>query len=1203
MNKLIVLKATRKIMIPAVLFIILSAHFLFSPLFGHPVWGEKIILTQPNGTKIVGYIYGDEFHRRIETEQGYTMILNEETGAIEYAVLENNKLVPSGMVVGEVKPFYLEQINLPKHLSDRKFKIAEIRRKNPERLHDRLQPRTEAEGVKIQSLEGTKKVFAVCVQFQTEASPPTGWDTGQYSPSGFNTRLFSTADSPGISMALYYKSNSYDTFWPEGYTYSSWVTLPQTATWYKNNSTWRQIIIDALDGIRSLEPTFDFTQYATAGDIDMILVWAGTSEDWGDFYWPHRSTAYVNKYGVRVKNYNAVNEKRFGGSENDDISVFCHEYGHMTGSPDLYDYSEFQLTPVGNYCIMGRSIYTTNFCGYLKWRVYGWITPEEIFSDGTYSTDALGSASVSNPRLHKIDIDSPAEYLLFENRYNTSDPTFENVPGRRNGLLITHIDEDYPAAQGMPDYPFYGVEAIVPALDPTITRLEDYANYYNLMVFASEHGYTAVGPASPDDKAAGDYLTLTNDAADDTEHVIYRNTQGHINTTAIDISSIGASGLTMSFAVTMPSTSPAISGLVKTPAGQGIAGVTMTFSGGVGSTTTDADGIYTQSVSSGWSGTVTPTKTGYIFDPLSQSYSDVTSSEVDQDYFASTSLVKGSVKNSVGTGIEEVRVMVYSSAGSYLTYIYTDSNGDYVIGGLSTGDYKLLFDTRYASGMYAVEWYNDKDSLGAADLVSVTAGSTTSVLDAVLAEGGGIEGRVTNSVGAGIVSVVAYAYTPTGGFVTYDYTDSNGDYEIKSVKSGNYKVYFYTGSGAGDYISEWYNDKASLETGDLVSVTGGSTTSIDAELAAVLPIISGAVKTLGGTGIQGVIITFSNSGGTATTDSSGSYSLNVSDGYTGTATPVKAGYTFSPTSIDYPNVTSDQPDQDYTATLLTYTISGNVGTVVSAASGEVRAAAALSGVVMDGLPGDPTPTTDLSGNYTATADYGFSGTVTPTLAGYSFSPSSRDYTSVTSDQLNHDYTASIIQHTLTIIAGSNGTTSPTAGTSTHDYGAQVQVTATPESGYQFSGWTGDASGTTNPITITMDADKSITASFTAISTGDGDGDGGGTKKGCFIATAAYGSPLHPHLDILRGFRDKYLVPSGFGRKLIELYYRYSPGIAEFIAGHKLLKAAVRVNLLPVIAFSSLMVHFGSAAIAIVLVFILVFSILFIRFYPGRARVL
>ena len=100
-----------------------------------------------------------------------------------------------------------------------------------------------------------------------------------------------------------------------------------------------------------------------------------------------------------------------------------------------------------------------------------------------------------------------------------------------------------------------------------------------------------------------------------------------------------------------------------------------------------------------------------------------------------------------------------------------------------------------------------------------------------------------------------------------------------------------------------------------------------------------------------------------------------------------------------------------------------------------------------------------------------------------------------------------------------------------------------------------------------------------------------------------GSPLHPHLDTLRDFRDKYLMHSRFGRKFVELYYRYSPSIAGFIARHRLLKVAVRINLLPVIAFSFLMVNFNPAATAVVLVFMLVFLILFIRFYPGRVKVL
>jgi uncharacterized repeat protein (TIGR02543 family) len=50
------------------------------------------------------------------------------------------------------------------------------------------------------------------------------------------------------------------------------------------------------------------------------------------------------------------------------------------------------------------------------------------------------------------------------------------------------------------------------------------------------------------------------------------------------------------------------------------------------------------------------------------------------------------------------------------------------------------------------------------------------------------------------------------------------------------------------------------------------------------------------------------------------------------------------------------------------------------------------------------------------------------------------------------------------------------------------ITATPNPGYIFSGWTGDASGTTNPLTLTMDADKTVGATFAAdLSDADADG--------------------------------------------------------------------------------------------------------------------
>ena len=76
--------------------------------------------------------------------------------------------------------------------------------------------------------------------------------------------------------------------------------------------------------------------------------------------------------------------------------------------------------------------------------------------------------------------------------------------------------------------------------------------------------------------------------------------------------------------------------------------------------------------------------------------------------------------------------------------------------------------------------------------------------------------------------------------------------------------------------------------------------------------------------------------------------------------------------------------------------------------------------------------------------------------------------------------------------------------------------------------------------------------------------GGGGGGGCFIATAAYGSYLDPHVEALRNFRDRYLLTNTAGRALVSLYYQYSPPIAFFISRHDNLRAATRWMLTPVV---------------------------------------
>jgi hypothetical protein len=104
--------------------------------------------------------------------------------------------------------------------------------------------------------------------------------------------------------------------------------------------------------------------------------------------------------------------------------------------------------------------------------------------------------------------------------------------------------------------------------------------------------------------------------------------------------------------------------------------------------------------------------------------------------------------------------------------------------------------------------------------------------------------------------------------------------------------------------------------------------------------------------------------------------------------------------------------------------------------------------------------------------------------------------------------------------------------------------------------------------------------------GGGSGAGEDSGSGCFIATAAYGSYFEKHVQILRNFRDVHLLTNDWGRAFVGFYYRHSPVIANFIARHDGLRAAVRLGLAPVVGAAYVTTHTTPVQKALILILLI-----------------
>jgi hypothetical protein len=508
---------------------------------------------------------------------------------------------------------------------------------------------------------------------------------------------------------------------------------------------------------------------------------------------------------------------------------------------------------------------------------------------------------------------------------------------------------------------------------------------------------------------------------------------------------------------------------------------------------TNPAGYYIDTVSSGWSGTVVPAAAGYTFTPADTAYSNVTTDQTDQDYTATSdsSILKisGHVTMSGGTMIAGVEI------GGLPNTPTTNPSG-YYIDTVSTGWSGTIFPlhadysfTPPDAGFSSISTDQTQDFTAermSIDISGTVTESGSGLADVVMNGLPGNpqtlgDGTYTGTVEIGWSGVVTptlsgYAFTPESRSYSSVDTDQSGEDYTATPDSTVYTISgTVTESSTGlegvvmnglpgtvttaadgtysDSVDEgWsgvvtpalsgydftpdsrsYTDVTADQTAqDYTAADNGGTTFA----------ISGNVND-GTNGIADVVM--NGLPGSVATGPAGDYTASVDSGWSGVVTPAASGWAFTPADRSYSSVSADQTDQDYTGSVsgTTYSISGNVNDGTNG----------IGDVVMNGLPGNPA--TGPAGDYTGTVSDGWSGAVTPTAAGFTFTPENRAYLNVTSDQTDQDYTAAADATVIGISGHVDDGTDPIAGVVLN--GLPINPSTNP-AGYYIdtvsSGWSG-----------------------------------------------------------------------------------------------------------------------------------------------------
>ena len=417
------------------------------------------IIRQADDTTLTVRAYGDEDLSYFVASDG-TLLYHEGTDFFIASVKADGTLASTGLLAHEPQARTAAE-------------LAAVKAQNATAFFNTIEKQAKANKIRREPMApdnsllpslGKQRIPVILVEFSDVAftvdNPKATFDKYLNGKELFSKETDPEMGQNYASVAKYFTDMSFGKFQPEFDVYGPVNLGKPLATYGAGMSSQENMGLLLTDACTAVDNEVDFTQYDSNddGNIDLVyIIYAGFSQSIAgnstDCIHPKSGYLSLAKSfdGMDVKRYGVNNELNGTPADQTDgplingIGLFCHEFSHCMGLPDLYPASGTAAVQCINqnmdyWSLMDAGEYTQNGyrpTAYTAWERerLGWTTIGTLTDPANVELKTLDEGGTAY-RIYNDKDETGHEYYIVENIQQKG--WNKNLFG--NGLMVTHVD-------------------------------------------------------------------------------------------------------------------------------------------------------------------------------------------------------------------------------------------------------------------------------------------------------------------------------------------------------------------------------------------------------------------------------------------------------------------------------------------------------------------------------------------------------------------------------------------------------------------------------------------------------------------------------------------------------------------------------------------------------------------------------------------